>query len=186
MNSYVNTKGSADSGRSPLPAYGPIDALLGYVVFYVFVDRATPTVVDVLTAAVPDMAASLIRLGLAGVLWFILAVTLIDQLRRQLAALGIGGRDDVSRAERSRVAPTELRFVGYLAVLLLGGIVAAWTFEPAIRAGINFIRIVGTLDVSAFVIVEFVLMIVFFIAFASATRALDRLIIGGIRKLLTE
>jgi hypothetical protein len=160
--------------------------LLGYVVFYIFVDRATPTVVDVFTAALPDVSPSLVRLGLAGALWFILAVTLIDQLRRQLAALGVGSRDDVSRAERSRGAPTDLRLVGYLVVLLLGGIVAVWTFEPAVRAGIAMIRIVGTLDVSGFVLLKFVLMVVFFVAFASATRALDRLIIGGIRKMLAD
>ena len=30
-----------------VPAYGPVDAVLGYALFYVVVDRATPTVVDV-------------------------------------------------------------------------------------------------------------------------------------------
>lgn len=185
MNSYVNTEKRAGSGRAPFPAYGPVDAVLGYVVFYVFVDRATPTVVEVLAAALPNIASSLVRLGLAGALWFILAVTLIDQLRRQLAALGVGSRDDVSRAERSRVAPTGLQLGGYLVVLLLGSIIATWTFEPAIRAGITFIQIVGTLDTSVFVLVEFVLMVVFFVAFAGVTRALDRLIIGSVRRLLT-
>jgi hypothetical protein len=179
INTYVETRKSSEPRRSSLPAYGPIDALLSYVVFYIFVDRATPTVVEVITTALPNISPSLVQLGLAVALWFILAVTLIDQLRRQLAAFGVGSHDDVSRAERSGVAPTDLQLGGYLVVLLLGSIIATWTFEPAIRAGISFIQIVGTLDTSAFVLVEFGLMIVFFISFAGATRALDRLIIGG-------
>ena len=43
MIAYVGSDEHADRGRSPLPAYGPIDVVLGYVVFYVFVGRATPT-----------------------------------------------------------------------------------------------------------------------------------------------
>jgi hypothetical protein len=186
MNPYVDTKERADPRRSPLPAYGPVDAVLGYVVFYVFVDRATPAIVDALATALPDVAASLFRAGLAAVLWFVLAATLLDQLRRQLAALGVGSRADVRRAERPRAAPTGLQLAGYLVVFLLGGVVAVWTFEPAVRAGISLIWIVGTLDVTRFVFLEFVLMVVFFVAFASATRALDRLIIGGIRSVLTD
>lgn len=185
MNTNDKTGTRSDSGPS-LPAYGAIDAVLGYVVFYVFVDRATPTVVDVVIAVLPDVSPSLVRLGLAGALWFILAVTLLDQIRRQLAALGVGSRDDVSRAEQARGAPTDIQLVGYLVVLLLGGIIAAWTFEPAIRSGISLIRVVGTLDVTRFMFPEVVLMVVFFIAFAIATRALDRLLIGSVRKLLTD
>lgn len=185
MNSYGPAPERTDPGRCRLPAYGPIDAVLGFVAFYVFVDRATPTVVDVLAVAVPAASPSLVRLGLAATLWFVLAVTLLDRARRQLAALGVGSRDDVGRAERSRAAPTRLQFAGYLVVLLLGGVVAAWTFEPAVRTGIALIRTVATLDVAAFDPLGFVTMVVFFVAFAGATRALDRLVVGGIRRRLT-
>jgi len=176
----METKKHGNRDQLPLLAYGPIDAALGYVVFYVFVDRATSTVVEVVSTAIPSMSPSVVRLGLAVLLWFILVVTFLDQLRRQLAALGFG-----SRGEQSRGAPTDLRLVGYLVALLLGGTIAAWTFEPAVQAGISLIWIVGTLDPTRFALLEFVLMIVFFVSFASATRALDRLIIGSIRKLLT-
>jgi len=40
------------------------------------------------------------------------------------------------------------------------------------------IWIVGTLDATRFALLDFVLMIVFFITFASTIHALDRLIIG--------
>jgi hypothetical protein len=183
MNPYANPQTRGDAGRAPLPAYGPLDALLSYVVFYIFVDRATPTVVDVVTTALPDTSPSLVQLGLAGALWFIFAVTLLEQLRRQLAALGVGSREGVSRAEGSRATPTDRQVLGYVVVLLVGGIVAVWTFEPAIQAGLGLIRGVATLDGTAFVPREFVLMVVFFVSFGTATRALDRLVIGGIRRL---
>jgi hypothetical protein len=174
------------AGRgSPVPAYGPVDAVLGYVVFYVFVDRATPTVVDVLTTAIPDLTPSLVRLGLAMVLWFVLAAILLDQTRRQLAALGLGSRSDVRRARRRRAAPSNLQFVGYLLVVLVGGTVAAWTFEPAVRAGIAVVRVVATLDVVAFAPLDLVTIAVFFVAFSGATHALDRVVIGSIRRLWT-
>lgn len=119
-------------------------------------------------------------------LWFILVVTFLDQLRRQFAALGFGSRNKGRHAERSRDAPTDLHPVESLVVFLLGGIIAVGTFEPAVQSGISLIRIVGTLDVTRFVLFEFVPMVVSFITFASATRALDRLIIGSIRKLSSD
>lgn len=61
-----------------------------------------------------------------------------------------------------------------------------WTFETAVQAGIALIRIVGTLDSSAFVTVEFVVMVVFFVSFAAATHSLDRLVIGTVRRLIEQ
>jgi len=181
----MNTRGTTrtDHASAPAPAYGPIDALLGYVVFYIFVQRATPTVVDVLTGALPELTPSQVRLGLAVVLWFILVVTVVDQVRRQLAAFGVGSPDDVDRAERQGSLLTESQVATYLAVLVVGGLLAAWTFERAVASGIALIRIAGSLDVSAFAPLDFATMIVFFVSFAGATRALDRLVVGGIRKL---
>ena len=100
--------------RRPVPAYGPVDALLGYGLFYVVVERATPTVVAVVGDAVGD--AALVRLGLALALWFVLAVTLIDQLQRQLAALGVVSGDG---SRRWRLAPFET-LGPYVALALAG------------------------------------------------------------------
>lgn len=183
MNTHLDAEPRA-RGRTPLPAYGPIDALLGFAVFYVFVERATPTVVDVVTAALADVAPSLVRLGLAAALWFVLAATVLDQARRQLAALGVGSHDDVDRSERSRGAPTGLRWLGYLVASLAGGAVAAWTFEGAVATGISLIRAVAALDVAGVAPLEFVAMIVFFVAFGIATRSLDRLVVGTLRRIL--
>ncbi|MFC5368708.1 hypothetical protein [Salinirubrum litoreum] len=172
--------------RPHLPAYGPIDAVLSFAVFYVFVERATSTVVDVLTTAVPDFSASTVGFGLAALLWFVLAVTLLDQLQRQLAAVGVGTQSAVARADREAGTPGETRLFAYLAGLTIGGVIAVWTFEPAVQTGITMIQIVGTLDATAFAFVDFLTMIVFFVGFAVTTHSLDRLVIGTVRRVIGE
>ena len=68
-------------GDRQFPAYGPIEAILGYGLFYFLVERVTPAIVTVFSETVLDLAPSFIRFGLAVTLWFILIVTVIDQLR---------------------------------------------------------------------------------------------------------
>lgn len=173
----------APRGRH-VPAYGPVDAALGFALFYVLVARSTPTVVAVLPD-VTGVSASLVRLGLAAVLWFVLAVTVVDQVRRQLAALGIGSHDAVRRDARSRAVPSGTRTLAYLALALLGGVVAAWTFDRAIETVTSLLPAVATLDAGAFALGEVAVMAAFFVSFGVATHALDRLLIGGVRALLS-
>lgn len=175
----------ADASDGPgVPAYGPIEAALGYVLFYVIVTRATPTVVEVAGDVLPGLSPSLVRLGLAVLLWFVLVVTVIDQGRRQLVALGLIGGDGREYGVWAQVVPTESRAAGYLVLLLVGGVVAAWTYEGAIDTAVSLVPAVATLDVGAFVSVEFLLLVVFFVAYGVATHAVDRLVIGGVRSLL--
>ncbi|KAB1190693.1 MULTISPECIES: hypothetical protein [Haloferax] len=166
------------------PAYGPIDSLFGFVVFYIFIERATPTIVDVFST-VTAMAPSTIGFGLAGLLWFIFVVTVLDVGRRQLAAVGVGSDDSIAESNRQRGVPSVPRALFYLGVVAIGGVVAVLTFETAVETGIDMIRIVGTLDTSGFDLVGFVVMILFFVSFGAATRALDRVVIGGVRALLS-
>ncbi|WP_416841372.1 hypothetical protein [Haloferax sp. DFSO52] len=166
------------------PAYGPIDSVLSFVVFYIFVTRATPTIVDVFSS-ITGLSPSAIGFGLAGFLWFILVVTLLDVVRRQFAAAGFGSRQSTEEQTRQAGVPSASRAVFYLVVVLVGGVVAVWSFEPAVAAGIGLIRMVGTLDTGAFDIVGFLVMILFFVSFGAATRALDRLVIGGVRAVLS-
>lgn len=173
------------SAERRFPANGPIAAGFGYGLFYLLVERATPTVVEVFSETVLDFSPSLVRFGLATALWFVLVVTVIDQGRRQLEALGILTRD----AERSAAwlpdvsAPvrTGLYFVGVLA----GGLLAVWSFERGIETAVALIVVVATLDVGAFPIRDFLVMAVFFVAFSVATHSLDRLVLGGVRTLLS-
>ncbi|MEF8807633.1 hypothetical protein [Natronomonas sp.] len=165
------------------PAYGPIEAVLGYLLFYVIVGRVTPAVVTVFSETVLDLSPSVIRLGLAAALWFVLAVTVIDQARRQLAALGFLTYEDLQLRVWSRVSPWSLRTAGYLLAFVAGTAVAAATFEAAVEALLSLIPVVATIDAGAFDVLAFSLMVVFFLAYSIAAHALDRLVIDGIRVL---
>jgi len=161
-----------------------MDAVLGYALFYVVVDRATPTVMDVVTDALPGVSPSTVGLGLAIALWFVLAAIVLDQGRRQLAALGVGSAEDVRRAERTRPTPTRTNVAVYLLLLLVGGAIAALTFDPAVETAVSLIRIVAALDVAAFDLVGFLVMALFFVSYKAATWSADRLLVGGVRALL--
>jgi hypothetical protein len=170
-----------------VPAYGPVDAVLGYALFYVVVDRATPTVVDALGSVLGGVTAGSIRLGLAALLWFVLVVTVIDQARRQFTALGLLGDADAADGNIwSPVVPSETQALAYVVLLALGGLVAAWTFESAVGTVVSLIRVVVTLDLGAFVLGEFLVMVVFFVSFEVAAYAADRLLVGGFRTMLVE
>jgi len=167
--------------RSAVPAYGPIEAAVGFVVFYAVFDRVTPTVVDVLTDAVSDLSASAVGFGLASFLWFVLAVTIIDQTRRQLAALGIVDADPGWQFTSGPATLSDRLAIQYLAVSLVSGLLAAWTFERAMTALVSTIRLVATQDTSGFAVGEALWMVGFFVGAGVAAYALDRLLIGVIR-----
>ena len=171
---------AARTGPS-FPADGPIDSALGYLLFYVLVDRATPTIVDVATDILP-VSPSLVGTALAALLWFVLATTLLDQGRRQLAALGVVGSDARRRSRRlsGRAALT------HLVVVLVGGAVAWLTVDRALATAVALIPIVTRLDASAFPVADIVVLVVFFVAFGVATHSLDRLVFGSIRNLLGD
>ncbi|WP_158059272.1 hypothetical protein [Halorussus halophilus] len=187
MNTYADSESRRDARDRPaIPAYGPIDALLGFVMFYVLVDRATPTFVDVIPTVLPSVSPSLVRLGLALALWFVFVVTSIDQIRRQLAALGVITHDAITPSSRRRGTPTETEALLYLVLALVGGTVAAWTFDRGIETAVSLIPVVVTIDVTAFVPEDFAVMVVFFLSFGVASYALDRLLIGGLRATFAE
>jgi hypothetical protein len=142
------------------PAYGPIEAILGYVLFYVLVDRATPVVVETFSETVLDLSPSFLEFGLAMVLWFVLAVTAIDQVRRQLAALGFVSYDEYQLRVWLRVTPSSLRTTGYLVVVVGGGI-AVLTFQRAVETLLSLILLFATVDPAGFDIVGLLAMVAF-------------------------
>ncbi|MUV57168.1 hypothetical protein GJ632_07280 [Halogeometricum sp. CBA1124] len=187
MSSYSDSRlRTAPRKRHEFPAYGPVDAVLGLLLFYYLVDRATPTVVAVLTESTLSLSPSLVRFGLAAFVWFVLAVTVLEQVRRQLASLGIGRYDANRSSIFGRKTPTETQALVALVAVLVFGLAAAWTFESAVSTAMSMIRVVATLDAGAFVPGEFAVMVVFFISFSLASKALDRLLVGGFRMLFTE
>lgn len=174
----------AGRGARTFPAYGPVEAALGYALFYHVVTRATPTVVAVLSD-VAGLPPSLVGLGLAALLWFVLAVTATDQARRQLAALGVVEAD--RRPEVwSRVVPPGLSTPAALLLVVLAGAVAAWTLEAAVGTAVDAVRWVAALDVGAVVSVAVGRLVVFFVAFGVAAHALDRLLVDAVRAMLAD
>lgn len=169
-----------------VPAYGPVDAVLGYLLFYYLVAQATPTVVATLTDVLPGVSAGAVRFALAAALWFILVVTLLDQAQRQLAALGVTTHREVDPDPATRQPPSEPRALAYLVGLVIAGGIAWLTFVPGIEAVISLFPAIATLDVGAIQLSWLVLIVVFFGSYAIATRCVDRLLVGGVRWLLVD
>ncbi|MFC4360620.1 hypothetical protein ACFO0N_21990 [Halobium salinum] len=186
MSTYTTAGSkSAQVDWRRIPAYGPIDAVLGYVLFYVLVDRATSTIVSVASDIIPNVPASAVRFALAALLWFVLLVTVVDSARRQLAALGFGGYETGLKWPNSKPMPTALQTVAYLATVLVGGTIAVWLFDSAIETAVGLITVVAALDVSAFPVGAFVGLVVFFVSYGAAAHSLDRLLVGGLRAVVT-
>ena len=70
--------------------------------------------------------------------------------------------------------------------LVAGTAIAVMTFDCAVDALLTLIPVVATVDVLAFDLVELFVMVVFFIAYSVAAHSLDRLVIGGIRVLVSR
>ncbi|MDB2262763.1 hypothetical protein PM025_01200 [Halorubrum ezzemoulense] len=119
-----------DEDDSQFPAHGPVEACLGYLLFYILVDRVTPPVVEAFGSTALSLPSSFVRFGLVAALWFVLVVTAVDQARR-LAALGVGTYDDPGLRVRSRVVPSSPRTTGCLLALIAGTAVAMVTFDGA-------------------------------------------------------
>ncbi|WP_435074554.1 hypothetical protein [Halorubrum sp. HHNYT27] len=184
--SPVDDRRHVDETEHRFPAYGPIEAGLGYLLFYVLVSRVTPVVVAAFDETVPGLSPSVVRFGLAAALWFVFAVTAIDQLRRQLAALGVGTYDDNRIGVWSRVTSPALRTSGYLLALIAGSAVAAATFDRAIAGLLSLISVFSTLDGFTVDPLDVVVLVAFFLAYSLAAHSLDRLVIGAIRALVSE
>jgi hypothetical protein len=180
-------RGSADDGPSTqFPAFGPVDAVLSYALFFGIVDRVTPVVLEVVTETVLDLSASLVGLFLAALLWFVLAVTIIEQVRRQLAALGVIDSSPEEFRVWARLPAGRLQTGGYLLGFGFGAIIAWVTFEGAIEAIVSVIPAVATVDPSGVAVSKLFEMVVFFVAFSAGAHSLDRLVIGWVQTLLSE
>lgn len=176
----------ADGGNDGgFPAYGPLEAAFGYVLFYVLVDRVTPAVVETFIAVL-DASPSAVGFGLAALLWFVLVVSAGSELWRQLAALGVVGAGDPPARLWSRVNPPALRTAGYLVALVGGAGVAAVTFERAVGTLLSLIPVVASATGGGVDAVGVVVLVVFFAAYGTATHSLDRLVVGTVRALTAE
>jgi hypothetical protein len=170
---------------------------VSFAAFYVFLDRATPTVVETFTAVL-DVSPGAVGFATAALLWFVGVLTVAEQVRRQLVAAGsLAVRPTTDDRWREAVAgwreavagwregvPLPVRAGLYLAVLSVCGTLAAVTFDWAVETGITMIRVVTTLNPGLLVPLDAVLLVGFFVVFGLAAKALDRLVVEGLRALV--
>jgi hypothetical protein len=191
MSTTTTTRSRVPAGsRRRLPAFGPVEALVSFAAFYVFLDRATPTVVETFTAVL-DVSPGAVGFATAALLWFVGVLTVAEQVRRQLVAAGsLAVRPTTDDRWREAVAgwregvPLPVRAGLYLAVLSVCGTLAAVTFDWAVETGITMIRVVTTLNPALLVPLDAVLLVGFFVVFGLAAKALDRLVVEGLRALV--
>jgi hypothetical protein len=163
-----------------VPAFGPIEAALGFGLFYVLVARLTPAITTRLSTVL-DIDPSLTGFGLAVALWVGLALTVLEQARRQLAALGLVSPGESEFRVWSRVESPAIRIAGYLLALVVGAGLARLTYESAVEgllALIGFGSANGFVSLDGWAVLE---LIGFFLAYGIAAHSLDRLVIGGLR-----
>lgn len=190
MSTHVDSDTRRLETRTPRtgyrPPYGPVEALLGYLLFYVVVARATPTIVSGTGEVFPGVAPGAVRFALAAFLWFVFVVFTVDQLRRQLAALGIGSHDQVDPDPSTRAPPSEPLTLACLVGLVFGGIFLWATFEAGLAAVVTFVGAMVPVDPEALLAVDALVLVVFFVAFGVVTWSLDRLVVGGLRWALAD
>lgn len=168
------------------PPYGPLDALLGYLLFYLVVERTTPTIVSGATEVFPGVTPGAVGFALAAFLWFVFVVSTLDQLRRQLAALGIGSHDQVDPDPSTRAPPSEPLTLACLVGLVFGGIFVWATFEAGLAAVVTVVGAMIPVDVDALLAVDIVVLVVFSVSYGVVTWSLDRLVVGGLRWALAD
>lgn len=146
--------------------------------FYVVVGRVTSTVVDAVTGVLSGVSASAVGFGVAAFVWFVFLVTVVDQLRRQLGALDVIEYDEGSRSTLSRTG-----VIVSVGASVVGGLVALLTFERAVDGVRVLIHVLVPVRDGGLPWADLASVVVFFVAFGVAARAVDRLVITGVRRL---
>ncbi|WP_267643246.1 hypothetical protein [Haloarchaeobius amylolyticus] len=183
-----NEASGTDPGRRELllyPAYGPVEAVLGFVMFYVVVDHMTPVVVSALAGPLPGFVPEPATTVAAIFLWFILGLSLFGMAQDQLRE---NPRRFASRAQREEFLaqnrPTRSSYAYHLVVLVVGGLTAALAWETFLEVleALMLVPVEGTGLLSPAVgPVEIAIFVVFTVTFAAFSRAADRLAIGALR-----
>lgn len=179
-----------DDGPSVfLPSYGPVEAAVGYVLFYLIVERATPVLVDELAAPFPDLVPEPFTTYAAILLWLFLVVILLATVRGQLAdnprTFADAGEREAFLEERRR-AHWRYRVDG--ALVVAGGAATVLTWDVFVGVLVDLLSVVVVeLDGATPALPggqEIAIFVVFFVGVAALARGLDRLLVGGVRELL--
>jgi len=169
------------------PEFGPIEALVGFGVFAVLVDRLTPAAVAGLADRFPDLIAPFTT-GTAVLLWLVGGVTVLhvalDLFRPNPRTFtDPEARDAFLDAQRPSAADVRRNLV----VMVLGAATALLAWETVVAVFEAMIPVViepgGQLPASLS-LGNVAILVVFFLAVAAYARALDRLVVGGAREFL--
>lgn len=178
-----------DSGRRILfvPAYGPIEAVLGYGFFYFLVAVGTPVVRDAVADSPLGIDPGLVTFASAGALWLILGLTILGQLTEQW-------RDNPRRFDDAEslhqflaaIAPSISRMQGWAFAALLGLLIVVFGFDAFLDSYRSLLEgmvlVVGTQEGVSVVFGSLPWFIVYTIGFSLVTRYTDRLLLGWDRR----
>lgn len=178
-----------DGPRVFLPAYGPVEAAVGYVLFFILVDRATPVLVDELAAPFPDAVPEPFMTYAAVVLWLVLVALLLATVRGQLAA---NPRTFADADERESFLDEQRRdrwrYRIDAALVVVGGAATVLTWDVFVAVLVDLLSVVVVeLDGATPALPgaeEVAVSVVFLVGVAALARGLDRLLVGGVRELL--
>ncbi|MFB6071068.1 MAG: hypothetical protein ABEJ76_08590 [Halanaeroarchaeum sp.] len=174
------------------PAFGPIDALLGFALFYFVVGTVTVVLTQTLASVRPSMVPEPVGTWAAIALWVVFALTVVAQ---GVAQWESNPRRFDSAAARTRFLergrPDERRYRWWGIWVLIGGVVAYWTFPPFVETLAQLTRIVAGLAVDPgptrpVRFLDLLGFVGFFLGYALMTRGIDRLVVGSLRALLAD
>lgn len=163
-----------------IPAYGPIQDIIGYIFFFATLRAISPTIVSVLDDVGVD--PSLTRYALAIGLWLLLGLTLISVFQTQWRSIqrrspsAPGSGDSSQSHDPSRVA-----FAAYLLAILVSGTFVAVFFSRFLDALSIVIRGVANVPDLAIPVIAIVWIVLVGLAMGTFGWCLDRTVIGAIR-----
>ena len=172
------------------PEYGPVEAALGYGLFYLLVATATPVMVEVLGPVLPGLVPTPFATVMALFCWFVLGVVVLAQVRRQVAA---NPRRFADAAERAAFLdahrPTARDYGLAVAATAGGGLVAAFGVDAALAGLDSLLRSMVFVSGGAAGSVDLLgvgWLVVLFVSFGLFSRGVDRLVVGALRELLAR
>lgn len=179
--------------RLYLPAFGIVDAVLGFALFYFMAGLATVVAVDALAVAAPDLVPEPLSTWAAIACWVMLGLALVGIVGEQVRS---NPRRFDSPADRARyldrVRPDERRYLWWASWVAVGGAVAFATFGGFVFTFAALVRFLLAVFVGPVprgppaTFLDAVTLVAFFLGYSLMTRGLDRLVVGTGRALVAD
>lgn len=174
------------------PAFGPVDALLGYAFFYFVVGLGTAVALDALAPVAPEMVPEPLGTWAAILLWVVLGLVVLGQTAEQVRTNPRRFESEADRAAfLTRHRPSERRYLWWASWVLVGGTVAYLFFPGFVESFARFVRFfvaafAGAIGPRSLRLGDAVNLVGFSLGFAALTRGLDHLVVGSLRALLAD